>query len=65
MEQLKEIINQNNMDEKTVAEALDMSVAEFWRKYESRELGVKDAERLIEILKIKNPCEIFFKRKIT
>lgn len=57
---LKRIIKDKGFTAAEIAMALGMSESTFRRKLRLGTLGVLDAEKLVELLKIENPGVIFF-----
>lgn len=43
-----------------LSKKLGMDVSTFYRKMKTGKFGLDEADRMIALLKIKNPCEIFF-----
>lgn len=58
--ELKARIVAKGMTHAEVALAIGMSLSTFSRKMKKGNFGLIEAERLIDVLEIKNPNEIFF-----
>lgn len=56
-------IVENGFTNAQVAKEIGVSEATFSRKMRSGKFGLDDAERLMELLNIEDPCSIFFARK--
>jgi len=61
--ELKGRIVAKGMTHAEVASAIGMSLSTFGRKMKKGTFGLDEADKLIEVLEIKNPGEIFFNRK--
>ena len=61
--ELKGRIVAKGMTHAEVAAAIGMSLSTFGRKMKHGTFGLDEADRLIAVLEIKNPEEIFFARK--
>lgn len=59
---LKGKMVENNITQLELAEKLEMSVSTFSRKLHNGTFGIDEANKMIDILKIDNPIEIFFGR---
>lgn len=58
--ELKGIIVANNQSMKSIAEELEITPTAFYRKMKKGVFNSDEIEKMIKILKIKNPIEIFF-----
>lgn len=59
---LRGLIVEKGLTNKAVAEAIGVSERTFSRKLSKGCFGTDDAERMVELLKIENPAEIFLCR---
>lgn len=57
---LKAEIVRNGLTYEQTARGIGMSETTFWRRMRSGNFGLDEANRLIKLLSIKNPAEIFF-----
>ena len=57
---LRGLIAENGMSQRQIAEELQMTPKTFYKKMKSGDFDLEEAEKLIGILGIKNPCQIFF-----
>lgn len=55
----------NGLTQAQVAAKLGMSESTLWRKLKKGTLGLDEADKLIDILKIKEPNKIFFGNRLT
>ncbi len=62
---LRAEIVRNGMTQGQVAKALGMTANTFSTKIRSNGFGLADADKMIELLHIKNPAAIFFGGKVT
>lgn len=62
---LKGKIVENGMTQAQVAEEIGMTAATFTRKMQSGRFGTDEAERMIRLLNITDPCAIFFANEVT
>lgn len=62
---LKVAIVDNNMTQKSVALALDMTPKTFYNKMKKGIFNSNEIEQLIVILRLPDPMSIFFAQKVT
>lgn len=62
---LKGEIVRNGMTQKEVAEKIGMSEKTFITKMKNGTFGIDDCDKMIAILGIKKPTEIFFAKQVT
>ena len=62
---LRGIIAENGMSQKQVASELGMSEKTFYNKMKKGVFGTDEVERMVDILHIENPADIFFAQKVT
>lgn len=62
---LRGIIAERGLSQRKVAEELGVTEKTFYSKMRNGVFGTDEASRLIEILSIENPVEIFFAQKVT
>ena len=62
---LKGVIVSNGMTQQDVAEKLGMHPKTFYSKMKKGVFGSDEMDKMIDILSIKNPVEIFFANKVT
>ncbi len=55
----------SGMTQEKVAKAIGMSTSTFSRKMKNGVFGTDEAEKMINLLEIKNPCGIFFGQEVT
>lgn len=61
---LKGKIVENGMTQAQVAEHLGVTPATFCRKMRAGSFGVDEANKMINLLNISDPCSIFFADKV-
>lgn len=57
---LRAEIVKNGLTCEQTAKHIGMSETTFWRRMRSGNFGLDEANKLIKLLRIKNPAEIFF-----
>lgn len=57
---LRAEIVKNGLTCEQTAKRIGMSETTFWRRMRSGNFGLDEANRLIKLLRIENPAEIFF-----
>ena len=57
---LRGLIAEKNMSQSQVAEKLEITGDTFYRKMKSGKFDTDEAYKLIQILQIENPVEVFF-----
>lgn len=62
---LRGLMAEQGISQKELANALGISAKTFYNKMQKGVFGTDEAEKLIEILKIENPADIFFTNKVT
>ena len=62
---LRGIIAENGMSQKQVASELEMSEKTFYNKMKKGVFGTDEVERMVDILHIESPADIFFAQKVT
>lgn len=62
---LRGIIVENGMTQKEVAEKLGMSQKTFYNKMKKGVFGTDEVEKMVSVLSIENPADIFFANKVT
>lgn len=62
---LRGIISERGYSQRKVAQSIGVSEKTFYLKMKKGSFGTDEAERMIELLKIDNPAEIFFTAKVT
>lgn len=62
---LKAEIVKNGLTQAKVAESIGMSQVTFSRKLKRGVFGIDEAEKLIGLLDIKDPNQIFFNQQVT
>ena len=62
---LRGIIVENGMTQKEVAEKLGMSQKTFYNKMKKGVFGTDEGEKMVSVLSIENPADIFFANKVT
>lgn len=62
---LRGIIVENGMTQKEVAEKLGMSQKTFYNKMKKGVFGTDEVEKMVSVLSIENPTDIFFTNKVT
>lgn len=61
--ELKGIIAKNGLTQKQVAERIGIAPKTFYEKMKKGVFGSDEIQKMIEILNINNPCEIFFAKE--
>ena len=61
--ELKGIIAKNGYTQKQVAEGIGITPKTFYEKMKKGVFGSDEIRKMIEILNINNPCEIFFAKE--
>lgn len=61
--ELKGIITKNGLTQKQVAERIGIAPKTFYEKMKKGVFGSDEIQKMIEILNINNPCEIFFAKE--
>ena len=61
---LKGIIVSNDLTQQDVAKHLGITPKTFYSKMKKGIFGSDEIEKMIELLNINNPCEIFFVKKV-
>ena len=56
---------ENGLTQKQVARELGMSDSTFYRKMKSGDFGIEDCDKMIAMMHIQNPVEIFFANQVT
>lgn len=56
-------IVENGLTSAQVAKEIGLSESTFSRKLNSGDFGIEDAAKMIELLNIQNPAEIFFAKQ--
>lgn len=56
---LKAEIARSGLTQASVAKSIGMSESTFWRRLQTKNFGLNEAEALIKLLNIKNPEEVF------
>ncbi|MBS5550307.1 MAG: helix-turn-helix transcriptional regulator [Oscillospiraceae bacterium] len=62
---LRGIIAERGMSQRQVAKYLGMTEKTFYSKMQKGVFGTDEAEKMIELLSIENPSEIFFAPEVT
>ena len=62
---LRGIIAERGLSQRKVAEALGVTEKTFYTKMRNGVFGTDEASRLVEILSIENPADIFFAERVT
>ena len=62
---LRGIIVENGMTQKEVAEKLGMSQKTFYNKMKKGVFGTDEVEKMVSVLSIENPTDIFFANNVT
>ena len=60
---LRGIIAERGMSQRQVAKCLGMTEKTFYSKMQKGDFGTDEAEKMVELLSIKNPSEIFLAQK--
>lgn len=60
---LKAEITRNEMTYAEVAKSIGMSQTTFWRRLKTGDFGLDEVNRLISVLHISSPEQIFFAKK--
>lgn len=61
--ELKGIIAKNGLTQKQVAEEIGITPKTFYEKMKKGIFGSDEIQKMIDILNISNPCEIFFAKE--
>ena len=61
--ELKGIIVKNGFTQKQVAKKIGITPKTFYEKMKKGVFGSDEIQKMIEILNINNPCEIFFAKE--
>lgn len=64
-DKLRGLIVEKGYSQRRVAQAIGMTEKTFYNKMHTGTFGLDEAERMISLLDIKNPQEIFFGQKVT
>ena len=62
-EKLREIIAQRGMSQRKVAKHLGMAEKTFYSKMKNGVFGTDEVDKMIDLLEIDHPWEIFFAKK--
>lgn len=62
-EKLRGLIAERGLTQRKVAQSLDMAEKTFYNKMKRGVFGTDEAEKMIELLDIRNPAEIFLAKK--
>lgn len=62
-DKLRGVIAERGMSQRKVAERLGITEKTFYSKMKAGVFGTDEVEKMIEILKIENPVEIFLAKK--
>ena len=62
-DKLRGIISERGKSQRQVAKELGMSEKTFYTKMKNGVFGTDEAEKMVEILHINNPAEIFLARR--
>ena len=62
---LRAEIVRNGMTQKELAAEIGMSESTFIRKMKNNAFGIEEAQKMIDRLKIADPCPIFFAKEVT
>lgn len=62
-DKLRGIIYERGLSQRQVAKAIGMSEKTFYTKMKQGVFGTDEAEKMVKLLSIKNPGEIFLARK--
>lgn len=62
-EKLRGIIAEQGLSQRQVAKKLGMTEKTFYSKMKKGVFGTDEVDRMIDILKIENPVEIFFAQR--
>lgn len=58
---LRGIISERGMSQREVAKAIGISEKTFYTKMKNGKFGTDEAEKMIDILRIENPADIFLR----
>ena len=61
--ELKGIIAKNGLTQKQVAERIGITPKTFYEKMKKGVFSSDEIQKMIEILNINNPCEVFFAKE--
>lgn len=64
-DKLRGIIAEKGLSQRKVAESLGVSEKTFYTKMKKGTFGLDEASRMIELLGIENPADIFFSKVVT
>lgn len=62
-DKLRGVICERGLSQRKVAKAIGMSEKTFYTKMKQGVFGTDEAEKMVELLSIKNPGEIFLAQK--
>ena len=62
---LRAEIARNGMTQGQVADRIGMTASTFSRKMNTNGFGINEADEIIKLLGIQNPCAIFFAEQVT
>lgn len=62
-EKLRGLIAEQGLTQRKVAQGIGMTEKTFYNKMKRRVFGTDEAEKMIDLLEIENPAEIFLARK--
>lgn len=60
---LRGIIAERNTSQRKVAQALGITEKTFYSKMKNGVFGTDEAQKMVDLLEIQNPAEIFFARR--
>lgn len=60
---LRGIISERGMSQREVAKAIGISEKTFYTKMKNGKFGTDEAEKMIVLLRIENPADIFLRSK--
>lgn len=63
--ELKGIIAMRNLSQAKVAATIGISPKTFYKKMKTGVFGSDEIEKMIEVLEIEDPLDIFFAKKVT
>lgn len=64
-DKLRGIIAERGMSQTQVAKSLGITSSTFYRKMQKGIFGTDEAEKMVNLLDIQNPAEIFFADRVT
>ena len=64
-DELRGIIAKNGLSQRRVAKHLGMTEKTFYTKMSKGVFGSDDIEKMVDLLQIENPGDIFFAKKVT